>query len=184
MRPARTRSFEGRGPRRGRHPCRWRRGTTARRSLVRTATFDSRRPFHSRRDGPIGLSPQKGRHARAENGRRKATDEDSRDGASRSLIFAQFVDIPTNDNGVFASAIVPSRGERLRQNVCQKSDSIPFAEYLMRSRAVDTRVQGGAERLARPRSKDVEATLCSTSTSRSVPVRGRSIEVRRVGRKE
>jgi len=54
----------------------------------------------------------------------------------------------------------------------------------MRSRAVDTRVQGGAERLARLRSKDVEATLRSTSRFRSVPVRGRSIEVRRVGRKE
>src|SRR6266566_484815 len=84
-------------------------------------------------------------------------------------VFLQFIDIPTNDNGVFASSIARSRGRRLRQNVCQKSDSILLAEYRMRSRAVDARVQGGAERLARPRSRDVETTSYSTSTSRRVP---------------
>src|SRR5213594_533469 len=141
-------------------------------------------PFHSRRPDPL-VYPLKKVAMRA----RKAADAKrwTRICAIVRRAFAiltQFVDVSTNDNGVFASAIVPSRRERLRQNVCQKSDSIPVTEYRMRLRAVDKRVQGGAERLARPRSKDVEATLRSTSTSRSVPVRGPSIEVRRVGRKE
>src|SRR5207245_10583873 len=96
------------------------------------------------------------------------------------VILRGFAMTPTYYLRVSPPTLSPALRRSLRQNVYKKSDSIPFAEYRMRSRAVHARVQGGAERLARPRSRDVETTLHSTSTSRRVPG-ARSLDRRAFG---
>src|SRR5438128_10821351 len=73
----------------------------------------------------------------------------------------------TNRNGVSARAIVqPHRGSP-RQNVCQKSDSIPVTEYRKRSKAVNNRVESEVARIARPRSQEVDTSIHPTTRSQS-----------------